>query len=206
MTARRLVAHAALALLLVAGVAGTRTALAKPATASSGEVATRFYDAFVKGDVTTMESLYAPDVKFRDEIFTFKDRDGVMGMWRLLVDPKGGAKFTYKVLSVEGETARVEWIADYKFPSEKFGRKVHNVITATLTIKDGKIVNHVDSFSWEKWSRQALPFGKLSTWKPAENLIKWTLRTVLAWRAKTPPAKAPVPTSKGMVNELQRVK
>ena len=39
-------------------------------------VAREFYDAFCKGDTATMERLYAPDVTFQDEIFSFKDRAG----------------------------------------------------------------------------------------------------------------------------------
>jgi hypothetical protein len=40
------------------------------------------------------------------------------------------------------------------------GRVVHNVIEARFALRDGLIVQHVDSFGFWRWSRQALgPLG-----------------------------------------------
>ncbi|MBI3272445.1 MAG: nuclear transport factor 2 family protein [Planctomycetes bacterium] len=163
--------------------------------ASPRDVARTFYDAFIKGDVATLQGLYAPDVKFRDEIFTFSDRAGTMGMWRVLVDPKSGGRFSYEILGADANTATVRWIADYKFPSPKFGRKVHNVVTATLVVRNGRIVDHHDSFSWEKWSRQAFPLGALSSWPPVAKFLKMVIRGVLAKSAGSAPPPAASPSA-----------
>lgn len=175
-------------------------------------VARTFYDAFVVGDVKTLERCYSPTVRFKDEIFSFDDREGTIGMWRVLTDPAGGAKFTYRVVSVEGEVATVNWLADYKL----FGRPIHNDITARLVVRDGVIVEHTDSFSWASWSRQAFPLGKLSTWRPIERTLKFIMRTALGLQAKkaaekaraaeaaaTPAPSAPAPT-RGVTGELTR--
>lgn len=160
--------------------------VATPTASVTERVARTFYDAFVVGDVKTLERCYSPTVKFKDEIFSFDDREGTIGMWRVLTDPAGSAKFTYRVVSIEGEVATVNWLADYKL----FGRPIHNDITARLVIRDGVIVEHTDSFSWAKWSRQAFPLGKLSTWRPIEKTLKFVMRTALGFQAKKAAEKA----------------
>ena len=173
-----------------------------PRVSRSEQVARRFYDAFCVGDLATLEQLYAPDVRFKDEIFAFQDRAGTMGMWGILLKTEG-AKFRYEFLSAEGETAKVRWLADY----EVFGRPVHNVIEATLTIREGRIVEHRDAFSWERWSRQALPLGGLPTWGPAEHVIKFAIRTSLAWQVRAARKRAveqPTPATPGLTGGLQR--
>lgn len=97
----KLTAHLLLALALTAGAVHAQEvggALGEPpgpaARPTEAEtVARRFYDAFVRGDTATMEGLYAPDVRFRDTIFSFNDRAGTMGMWSVLLDPASGGKF-----------------------------------------------------------------------------------------------------------------
>lgn len=149
-------------------------AVGAPAAAtvkSARDVVTEFYSAFVKQDTKTMESLYSKDVKFQDAIFKFADREGTMGMWNtILRDPK--SKFTFELKSVEGDVVTGHWKADY----ELFGRKVHNEIDTRMVVKDGKIVEHRDSFSWDKWAKQALPAGGLFTVPPFEQLAKGALR------------------------------
>lgn len=162
------------------------------ASASPEQVARAFYDAFCRGDTDTMERLYAPDVAFRDEIFAYSDRAGTMGMWRVLHAPGNGAAFSYEVLGVEGDTVTVRWLADYRFPSPRLGRKVHNDITATLVVRDGVIVRHDDAFPWGPWARQAFPLGGLSSWKPMERLLKGALRFTVDRQARR--AAPPAPT------------
>lgn len=187
------------ALLLGALLLGGPPAPAAPGGAPA-DVARAFYDAFCKGDTATMEALYAPGVQFHDEIFDFPDRAGTMGMWRVLTDPASGGRFTYSVLGVKGDVVTVKWLADYKFPSKDFGRPVHNEVTATLVVRNGRIVKHTDRFSWEKWSRQALPFGGLSSWGPAASAIKWAIRTALAHSAASKPPAAP--SGPGVIDRL----
>lgn len=151
-------------------------AVSAPAVAtvkSPRDVVTDFYAAFVKQDTKSMEALYGKDVKFQDAIFKFDDREGTMGMWNnILRDPK--SKFTFELKRVEGDVVTGHWKADY----ELFGRKVHNEIDTRMVVKDGKIVEHRDSFSWDNWAKQALPAGKLFTVPPFEQLAKGLLRLV----------------------------
>lgn len=136
-----------------------------------GETVRAFYDAFEKQDLKSIEQLYSPNVKFQDAIFKYDDRKGTMGMWgNILSDPK--TKISFEVHKVEGDVVTGHWKADY----EVFGRKVHNEIDTRMVVKDGKIVEHRDSFSWDKWAKQALPAGGLFTVPPFEQLAKAVLR------------------------------
>ena len=186
LTLRRSSIHGALLALVVAGVAH---ALPESAPASPEAVAREFYGAFVKGDTATMNRLYAPDVKFQDTIFSFKDRAGTMGMWKILVDPSSGAKFTARVVSVQGEKATCHWAADYKL----FGRPIHNEIDSVLTIRDGRIVDHRDAFPWAPWAKQAFPLGRFSDVAPIRWVLKTALRAGMAfqiWQHERAEAKA----------------
>lgn len=202
LTSRSSLFSAVLGLLLVAAVPALaqEDGLPLPSRAETpAAVARRFYDAFCAGDTATMERLYARDVRFKDEIFTFSDRDGTMGMWRVLLDPSGGGRFSYTLLGVERDTATVRWVADYRF----LGRPVHNEITARLRVRDGRIVEHHDAFSWERWARQALPLGRFSTFAPIEHLIKAGLRVGLKVRAATSRSQpASAAESRGIVDAL----
>lgn len=139
------------------------------------ETVRSFYDAFTTKRFDAMESAYAPDVTFKDEIFEYQDRAGTMNMWKTIFAKGPDLKATYKITSVEGDTVKAHWVADYTF----FGRKVHNEIDATMKVKDGKIVSHTDSFSWSKWAKQALPLGSLGATPPVRALVTHIMRGVV---------------------------
>lgn len=147
---------------------------AVPATPAVA-VATEFYNAFVAKDTATMETLYAPDVKWKDTIFSYDDRNGTMGMWRIELDPTNPAKFTYSIASAQGDTVVVHWLADYSL----FGRPIHNNVMSTLTVKNGLIVQETDDYSWQKWAAQAFPFGSLSNDWPLKPVLMGVLRTAM---------------------------
>ena len=151
---------------------GVRPSAAPP---SAGDVARTFYDAFEKKDLASMGALYADDVKFKDAIFQFDDKPGVMGMWKNLfkTDPNAQLKFT--VDSVNGDTVKGHWVADYHVGK----RPVHNEVATTMKVRDGKITEHTDDFSWKKWAPQAFPGGKLFTLPGLDALAKALVRGVL---------------------------
>lgn len=148
----------------------------RPATAPTAEqVARKFYEAFEARDYVAMEPLYAPNVKFEDAIFKHKNRDGAMRMWRKILGDPAQNVFKYELKRMEGDVAIGVWTADYKV----FGRPVHNVIESRMTVRDGKIVEHRDSFDLARWARQALPIGGLADSRFVQGALRHVLRGVI---------------------------
>jgi SnoaL-like domain len=131
----------------------------------------RFYRAFAALDPDGMAPCYAPDVRFRDPVFTLQGRDEVMGMWRMLCEAvrargRDDWKLDYSEISADGTQGQAHWDAHYRFSAT--GRLVLNRIDARMRFDtDGLIVEHTDSFDFWRWSRQALGTpGLLLGWTP----------------------------------------
>lgn len=116
----------------------------------SDEVLRRFYDAFAKRDGEAMAACYADDVVFSDPVFPSLHGERARNMWRMLTQRAADFSLTYDVRG----PGLVHWEAHYTF--SQTGRRVHNIIDAKLDVRDGRIVRHVDTFDFWRWSRQAL--------------------------------------------------
>jgi len=129
------------------------------------EVIERFYGAFSHGDSDTMATCYHADVHFSDPVFTDLNGPEVMKMWRTLLTRSDDLDIKLSSPAADGETGSAHWTARYTF--SRTGRKVVNEIDAKFTFKDGLIIEHIDSFDFWKWSRQALGTpGLLLGWSP----------------------------------------
>ena len=125
-----------------------------------------FYSAFARHDAESMVKLYHDDVVFTDPAFGSLQGEAAKIMWRMLID-RGKESLVISFYDVQADEQRgaARWTADYLFSTT--GRKVHNQITAQFEFKDGLIYRHTDSFSFWKWSRQALGLtGLLLGWTP----------------------------------------
>jgi ketosteroid isomerase-like protein len=124
-----------------------------------------FYTAFQKKDGRAMGALYADDAEFSDPVFPSLKADEVRAMWRMFTErPGSDLAVEFSDVTADAEGGSAHWDARYTF---RTGRKVLNRIDARFTIRDGKIVRHVDSFDLWKWSSQALgPVGMLLGWSP----------------------------------------
>ena len=45
-----------------------------------------------------------------------------------------------------------------------------------MKIKDGKIAEQKDSWSWSKWARQALPLGPLVDFPPIRAALRFSMQ------------------------------
>ena len=130
----------------------------------------RFYAAFAALDGQTMQACYANDARFEDPVFTLQGREQVGAMWRMLCDAtrakgRDAWKLEASAISADAASGRAHWEAHYRFSAT--GRMVHNIIDAQFSLEDGLIASHRDSFSFWRWSRQALgPAGLLLGWTP----------------------------------------
>lgn len=132
----------------------------------SRKIATAFYAAFAKGDADKMITYYDDHIEFEDPVFGKLKGNQAKMMWKMLLDrSKGNLEIIFNVIETTDNTAIVKWEARYAF--SKTGRKIHNKITAHLTVEEGKIIKHIDKFNLWKWSQQAFGFkGFLIGWTP----------------------------------------
>lgn len=142
----------------------------------------RLYSAFAQLDGDTMQSCYAPDAEFDDPVFSLVGQRQVGGMWRMLCEAtrdKGRDVWRLEASQITDRSAH--WEAHYRFSAT--GRMVHNVIDAEFEFTDnGLIRRHRDSFSFWRWSRQALGApGWLLGWTPiVRNKVRAQASTNLA--------------------------
>jgi len=125
----------------------------------------RFYGAFGERDGETMASLYAPDAKFHDPVFEDLSGADAGDMWRMLTGRATDLRIELLEHDADDQQGSAHWRAHYTFAQT--GRHVVNDIHASFRFRDGKIAEHVDDFSFYRWSRQALgPPGMLLGWTP----------------------------------------
>ena len=125
----------------------------------------RFYRAFQQKDAEAMVACYHPDVQFSDPVFTDLKGSRAGDMWRMLTARAKDFSLEFSDVQADDTTGRAHWEARYTFSAT--GRSVHNVIDATFTFRDGKIVKHTDRFDLWRWAGMALGVtGKLLGWTP----------------------------------------
>lgn len=126
----------------------------------------RFYAAFAERDGEAMAACYAPDVRFSDPVFPDLRGAEAGDMWRMLTAAGGDLQVELHEHESDGTRGSARWIARYTFTQT--GRRVVNDVRATMVFAaDGLIAEHRDSFSFHRWSRQALgPAGLLLGWTP----------------------------------------
>lgn len=123
----------------------------------------KFYEAFAQKDFNAMAECYHPEAIFKDEAFDLKGSKQIGSMWRMLIERGTDLRMEFSNIQANDSTGKAHWEAWYTFSST--GNKVHNIIDANFTFKDGKILNHRDSFNFYRWSAQSLGItGKLLGW------------------------------------------
>ena len=120
-----------------------------------------FYAAFEKQDYETMAACYHPEVYFKDAAFEVSGKQAC-AMWHMLCSRSKGLQLEYSVSAQNGKIS-AHWEPIYTF--SQTGRRVHNIVDAQFELKDGKIIRHIDTFDFWRWSKQALGFtGLLLGW------------------------------------------
>lgn len=114
----------------------------------------RLYSALQELDYETMTSCYHPNAVFRDAVFDLKSKQEIAGMWMMLCKRAKEFEFYFDQVWADEEAGKARLKAKYLF--SQTNRMVHNNINARFRFKDGLIIEHIDSFDFWKWSRQAL--------------------------------------------------
>lgn len=135
----------------------------------------RFYRAFQQRDGAAMAACYHAGAAFRDPVFELEG-PRVGAMWKMLTSRGADLRVEFGNVSADAASGSADWQAWYKFSAT--GRQVHNVISARFRCAEGLIVDHVDTFDFWRWSRQALgPVGMLLGWSP---MVRAKVRTQAA--------------------------
>jgi ketosteroid isomerase-like protein len=86
-------------------------------------------------------------------------------MWRMLTSRSDDLRVELHEHDADETSGTAHWIAHYTFTQT--GRSVTNDVQARFRFQDGLIAQHEDSFSFPRWSRQALGTpGLLLGWTP----------------------------------------
>lgn len=110
-----------------------------------------------------MQDCYADDATFSDAAFQNLNSAQVKAMWEMLIKRGKDLELRVQNVTADEKTGSAEWIANYTF--SQTGNKVENHINANFEFENGKIVKHIDTFDFYKWSSQALGLvGKLLGW------------------------------------------
>ena len=97
-------------------------------------------------------------------------------MWEMLITRGRDLTLEFSDISADEKSGSAAWIATYTFSVT--GRKVVNQVHANFLFEEGKIIRHIDSFSFYHWARQALGImGLLLGWTPiVRNKIRKTAK------------------------------
>ena len=121
---------------------------------TTNRIAEEFYAAFKNKDADGMKKLYHTELQFVDPAFGKLDYQQASAMWSMLCESAKDLVIDFSIISSDDKAVKIKWIAEYSF--SKTNRFVHNEIIASMTIEDGLIIEHIDSFNLHKWARQAL--------------------------------------------------
>ncbi len=124
---------------------------------------TKFYTAFSNRDYKEMQECYTDNATFNDPVFRNLNALQVKAMWEMLCIKAKDLRIEFKNIKADDNKGKAEWTAYYSFSAT--GKKVINHIKSEFIFEDGKIIKHIDSFSFYNWSRQALgTIGLLLGW------------------------------------------
>ncbi|RNC84716.1 MAG: nuclear transport factor 2 family protein [Balneola sp.] len=131
---------------------------------SNKDLIVSFYNSFARKDFENMGIVYDDRATFDDPAFSLKGRE-IAAMWHMLCERGRDLEITFEAVKEEGGYVYAHWEAIYSFSLTK--RKVHNKIDARFRFEDQKVIEHIDTFNFWRWSSQALGTpGIVLGWSP----------------------------------------
>ena len=122
--------------------------------AGNTQLLERLYEAFDRRDGDAMAACYAPDARFNDPVFGDLSGEQAGAMWRMLTGRATDLGVELLEHRADESSGSAHWIARYTFTQT--GRAVVNDVHAEFRFGGGLITEHIDRFSFWRWSRQAL--------------------------------------------------
>jgi hypothetical protein len=125
----------------------------------------RFYEAFHAHSAEGMNASYDPDIVFEDPAFGRLEGQQVLSMWLMLCSRAKDLQVSTGSVHADDRVGSAYWEAKYLFGPNQ--RPVHNRVEAKFMFREGKIIEHIDTFSLWKWSSMAIGLaGVLLGWSP----------------------------------------
>ena len=137
------------------------------------------YEAMDRHDGEAMARLYDPEGRFSDPAFGELSGAEAGDMWRMLTGRAEDLTVELAEHFADGDAGTAHWIARYTFT--RTGRPVVNDVRARFRFREGRILEHRDSFPFWGWARQALgPAGLVLGLPPMSLLIRSQARKDLS--------------------------
>jgi uncharacterized protein len=147
--------------------------------ADNARLIRELYEAMDRHDGEAMAEMYDPDGRFSDPAFGELTGAEAGDMWRMLTRRAEDLSVELAEHSADGDDGTARWIARYTFT--RTGRPVVNDVRARFRFRDGRILEHRDSFPFWAWARQALgPAGLVLGLPPMSLLIRRRAREDLS--------------------------
>ncbi len=125
------------------------------------EIIGEFYRAFRNRDGHAMGSFYSEEATFSDPVFLNLKGAEIRGMWQMLCERGTDLQVDYGDIVVQGDRGSAKWDATYTF--KKTNRLIRNRVRASFEFYDGKIIRHIDRFSFYYWIVMAMgPSGVIA--------------------------------------------
>ena len=133
-------------------------------TQNNTQLIENFYTGFSQGNAAAMTACYHNDIVFEDPAFGRLENGKPSKMWEMLMSrKKESTTLVFSNIEANETTGKANWTATYEYGDKN--RKVINNVTANFKFKDGKIIEHIDTFDLWSWTKQALGFsGVLLGW------------------------------------------
>ena len=133
---------------------------------NNNELIEKFYTSFSNGNVKKMTECYHENIVFQDPVFGVLKGEKAIKMWEMLLSrTTKSTKISFNNIQTTIEKGSANWKAEYNYG--KANRKVINLVSANFKFKDGKIIEHIDTFNLWKWTQQAMgTVGYLFGWTP----------------------------------------
>ncbi len=133
---------------------------------NNNELIKKFYTAFSDGNWKGMVECYHENIVFQDPVFGILKGERACKMWEMLLSQKKeDTKINFDIIQASADNGKANWVAEYVYGEKN--RKVINKVSAEFKFKEGKIIEHLDTFDLWKWTRQAIgTVGYLVGWTP----------------------------------------
>ena len=126
----------------------------------------KFYTSFSDGNSKEMVECYHENIVFQDPVFGTLKGERAIKMWEMLLSKKkDDTKISFDNIQTSVKNGKANWVAEYVYGQNN--RKVINRVSTDFKFKEGKIIEHIDTFDLWKWTRQAMGIlGYLIGWTP----------------------------------------